>query len=142
MIDAISGSQYAAQIAGLTERRAEQAKAAASKDFSGSSDEELMDVCKQFESYFIEQVLKEVKKTVPDTAFAQDASNKSMVDFFMDSTIQKVSENLQEKAGLGLAQQMFDQMKRNYAPKEIPAAKGAETAVEETKDTAGPENEA
>ena len=129
MIDGISGSQFLAQTDALAGRRAEQAKAAAAKDYSGSTDEELMDVCKKFESYFIEQVLKEVKKTVPDTAFAQDASNKSMVDFFMDSTLQRVSENLQENAGLGLAQQMFEQMKRNYSPTDIPLAEDAVSPV-------------
>lgn len=35
-------------------------------DFSSASDEELMSVCKQFEAYFIEQVLKEVQKTLPN----------------------------------------------------------------------------
>ena len=31
----------------------------AKKDLSGSTDEELMEVCKEFESYFVEQVLKQ-----------------------------------------------------------------------------------
>ena len=101
---------------------ARAAKDAASKDYSGADDEELMDVCKQFESYFIEQVLKEVKKTVPDTSFSKDSSTSNLVDYFMDETIQKVSENIQSQAGLGLAQQMYEQMKRNYSPSaQIPA---------------------
>ena len=100
---------------------ADRLKDAAGKDYSGSTDEELMDVCKKFESYFIEQVLKEVKKTVPDSTLG-DSANSNLVDFFMDETLKKVSENIQEKSGLGLAQQMYEQMKRNYS---IPEASEA-----------------
>ena len=32
--------------------------------FSGSSEEELLSVCKDFESYFVEEVLKEVKENL------------------------------------------------------------------------------
>ncbi len=133
---------YFANAAQNADRTAQQAKAAAGKDYSGSTDEELMDVCKKFEAYFIEQVLKEVKKTVPDNSLSNDGPTSSMVDFFMDSTIQKVSESLQEKQNLGLAQQMFEQMKRNYSPSLIPEAQNAgETeeseAVSETEEAAG-----
>ena len=34
---------------------------AANTDYSNASDEQLMDVCKQFESYFLEQVFKEMQ---------------------------------------------------------------------------------
>lgn len=34
-------------------------------DYSKASDEELMDACKQFEAYFIEQMYKGMLKTVP-----------------------------------------------------------------------------
>jgi flagellar protein FlgJ len=111
------------------DQTARAAKDAASKDYSGADDKELMDVCKQFESYFIEQVLKEVKKTVPDTSFSQDSSTQNLVDYFMDETLQKVSENIQSQAGLGLAQQMYEQMKRNYSPAaQIPPVSGGEEA--------------
>ena len=33
-------------------------------DLSGATDDELMDVCKEFEAYFLEQVYKEMKKTI------------------------------------------------------------------------------
>ena len=36
-----------------------------SKDYSKASDEELLDVCKQFEAYFMEQVFKQMEKTQP-----------------------------------------------------------------------------
>ena len=49
---------------------AASSKAGALQDKLGSnlanaSEEELMSVCKEFEAYFVEQVLKEVEKTIP-----------------------------------------------------------------------------
>lgn len=82
---------------------------AANKDMTKSSDDELMDVCKQFESYFIEQVMKEMIKTVPNS----DQSNQ-LVDYFKDLTIQDLSSQVQKQSGLGLAQTMYEQLKRNY----------------------------
>ena len=34
-------------------------------NLSNASEEELMSVCKEFEAYFVEQVMKEVEKTIP-----------------------------------------------------------------------------
>lgn len=84
-----------------------------STDYSKASDKELMDVCKQFESYFLEQVLKEMQKTVP-TAEDSQSSSPSMVDYFKDSTLQGLAAQSTEQNSLGLAKSLYDQMKRNY----------------------------
>ncbi len=84
-------------------------------DYSKASDEELLDVCKKFESYFLEQVFKEMQKTVD--CFKDDQSvnpNNNLVDFFKDSAIQSLANTSTETQGLGLAQMMYEQMKRNY----------------------------
>ena len=83
------------------------------KDMSNASDEELMDVCKQFESYFMEQVFREMEKTIPKNE-EQDSSMTQLTDYFKDSMIQQVSEQSVEQGGNGLAQQLYEQMKRNY----------------------------
>lgn len=81
-------------------------------DYSEATDEELMEVCKEFEAYFLEQVLKEVKKTVPDTSGATGA-NKSLIDYYTDSMIQELAKQSTENNSLGLAQTLYEQMKRN-----------------------------
>ena len=48
-------------------------------DYANATGDELLDACKQFEAYFLEQVFKEM-----------------------------------EKQGLGIAQMLYEQMKRNY----------------------------
>ena len=40
--------------------------------------------------------------------------NDSLVDFFKDSTLQELAGTATETQGLGLAQMLFEQMKRNY----------------------------
>lgn len=82
-------------------------------DYSKATDEELMNACKQFEAYFVEQIYKGMMKTVPQS---QETSNytSSMMDFYKDQMIQKVAEQTTEQSGLGLAQMLYEQMKRNY----------------------------
>lgn len=84
-------------------------------DYSEASDEELLDVCKQFESYFLEQVFKEMQKTVDCFKDEKGTNpNNNLVDFFKDSAIQSLASTSTESQGLGLAQTMYEQMKRNY----------------------------
>lgn len=79
---------------------------------SKSDDEKLMDVCKEFEAYFTEQVYKEMLKTVPDTT---SGSTSSLVDYFKDMTVSEIAkQSVQEGNGTGLAQSLYEQMRRNY----------------------------
>lgn len=85
-----------------------------SKDFSKASDEELMDVCKQFEAYFLEQVFKRMDSMVPKNDKDKDSSTSQLVDYFKDTVIQDVAMKSTESNGLGLAQQLYESMKREY----------------------------
>ena len=85
-----------------------------SKDYSKASDEELLDVCKQFEAYFMEQVFKQMEKAVIKDE--NSSSNTStLVDYFKDSALQELTKTSTETQGLGIAQALYEQMKRNYA---------------------------
>ena len=84
-----------------------------SKDYSKASDDELLDVCKQFEAYFMEQVFKQMEKTVIK-ADGSSGSSGALVDYFKDSAIQELTKTSTETQGLGIAQALYEQMKRNY----------------------------
>lgn len=84
------------------------------KDYSKSSDEQLLDACKEFEAYFVEQIFKEMQKTVDVFKDGETNPNDSLVDFFKDSTLQELAGTATKTQGLGLAQMLFEQMKRNY----------------------------
>ena len=86
-----------------------------STDYSQATDEELLSACKQFEAYFLEQVFKGMQKTVDCFKVDEGTSpNGNLVDFFKDSTIQELASTSTELQGLGLAQTLYEQMKRNY----------------------------
>ena len=78
-----------------------------------STEEELMDVLKDFESYFIEQMIKQMKDT-----FSNDDEETSMAsqytDTFMDYAIEEVADMMLEEIGGSMTKQLFEQMKRNY----------------------------
>lgn len=84
------------------------------KDYSQSSDEELLSACKEFEAYFVEQIFKEMQKTVDVFKDGESNPNDTLVDYFTDSTLQELASTTTETQGLGLAQMLFEQMKRNY----------------------------
>lgn len=84
------------------------------KDYSQSTDEELLNACKEFEAYFVEQIFKEMQKTVDVFKDGESNPNDTLVDYFRDNTLQELASSSTENQGLGLAQMLFEQMKRNY----------------------------
>lgn len=85
----------------------------ASKDYKNSTDKELMDVCKQFEAYFMEQVFKQMEKTIIKDE-SSSGSTTALVDYFKDSALQDLTATAADTQGLGIAQMLYEQMKRNY----------------------------
>ena len=80
---------------------------------SDTSADELMQVCKDFESYFVEEVIKEVKKNLlPDDE--EDASLSTMTDYTMDFAVEKIADELIDQVGGNFTQSLYEQMKRNY----------------------------
>lgn len=82
---------------------------------SNATDDELMDACKEFEAYLLEQVMKRMQETTSLFSDEEDNSNSAMVDYFMDSTIQELAGDVTDKQGLGIAQTLYDAMKRQYS---------------------------
>ncbi len=83
-------------------------------DLSTATDDELMDVCKEFESYFTEQMFKAMQKMVPESGDEISASTKQMQDYYREQMVQTMAQNSVDGEGLGIAQVLYEQMKRNY----------------------------
>ncbi|SFC18210.1 hypothetical protein [Butyrivibrio sp. YAB3001] len=85
-----------------------------------SSDDELWAACKNFEAYFLEQMFKEMQKSVdalkPEE---EDQSTKTLVDYFKGETLQDICATSVEKQSNGFAQMLYENLKRNY---DIPVA--------------------
>ncbi len=84
------------------------------EDDKAQADKELMDACKQFEAYFMEQIYKGYEKTAKVFSKEESGSMGTLVDYFKDVTIQEVSSLQSDKQSTGLAQMLYENMKRNY----------------------------
>lgn len=107
MVDGINSTAENSRTNGL--------ESALKGDLSSAGDEKLMKVCKEFEAYFMEMVMKEVEKTIPKNEEEEDSSMSQLTDYFKDEMIQMLAEDVCEQQDLGLAQQLYEQMKRNYS---------------------------
>lgn len=88
-----------------------------SSNFSTATDEELMDACKEFEAYFVEQMFKAMDKMVPkdDESSSALSSSSLYTDNFKDMLYEKYAGSATQRGeGLGIAKQLYEQMKRNY----------------------------
>ena len=81
-----------------------------SGDYSNATGEELMEACKEFEAYFLEQMFKEMQKTIPNND-NEDATTQRLVDYFKDNALQQIAAESTENNSLGLAQMLYEQMK-------------------------------
>ena len=94
---------------------------------SNSTEEELMEVLKDFESYFIEHIIKEMKETFTDED-EESSMASQYTDTFMDYAIEEVADILLDEVGGSMTQQLFEQMKRNYNIPTVDVTQAAETA--------------
>ncbi len=78
------------------------------KNLKNASDDELMDVCKSFESYMVEQMFKEMKKSV-----GSEEEESPYVSYFGDTLYQKYADDIVDNGGMGIAQMLYESMKRN-----------------------------
>ena len=103
-------SDYYSQLAANSSSSALSSKLG-STDPKKAGEDELMDVCKQFESYMLEQVYKNLEKTAHwDDKSEQD---NQLVSYFKDLTIQEIASEATDQKSIGLAQMLYEQMKRN-----------------------------
>lgn len=76
-----------------------------------STDDELMEVCKSFESYFVQKVIESAKSTIADE---DDEEQGEYMQYFGEILNQQYADAITESGGTGLAQQLYDAMKTTY----------------------------
>lgn len=74
-----------------------------------ATDEELMDACKEFEAYLVEQVLKQVKESIPKT----EEEENQYTEYFGDMMLQEYASAITDQGSLGIAQKLYEGMKNN-----------------------------
>lgn len=81
-----------------------------SMDVASATDAQLLESCKEFESYLVEQMLKGMEKTLPRD---KDDEKNPYVEQFGDIFYTQVAKTIVDNGELGLAQQLYESMKRN-----------------------------
>jgi flagellar protein FlgJ len=94
-----------------------------------SSEEEMKAAIKDFESYFVEQILKEVKESLED----DDDSSDQMTDYYMGQVGEELADKIVDQAGSRITQTLYEQMCRNYSI--TPADSDSATADDATMET-------
>ena len=102
-----------------------------------SSDEELENAVKSFESFFVEQILKEMKESIENINKDgdEDKTASMMTDLYMDSTIQQVAADLVEKFGDNMTETLVSQIKRSYGMTDTTSAEEALSTTQKTEET-------
>lgn len=78
-------------------------------NLENATDEEMMDACKSFETYLVSQVMKQVKETIGKS----DDDEGEYMNYFGDMLYEKYASDITESGELGIAQQLYEAMKRN-----------------------------
>lgn len=74
-----------------------------------STDEELLEACKSFESYLLEQVFNGMEKTIPKS---EDDDNPYLKQFG-GMLYEEYAKDATENGSIGIAQMLYESMKRN-----------------------------
>ncbi len=82
---------------------------------TSATDDEMMEACKEFETYMIEQIYKNMEKTIMK---AEEDENEYEA-YFGDMRVQQYAKSVMDQGGFGLANQLYEAMSRNSATKPV-----------------------
>ena len=85
----------------------------------GKSDRELMEACKEFEAYFTEQIFKNMRKAMIPESEEDSGSMSTLKNYFEDELWKNYSTEAANQSNNGLAQMLYEQMKRNQGTTNI-----------------------
>lgn len=73
------------------------------------TDEEVMEVCKEFEAYLVEKVMTGMR----DAMTTNEDGQGEYLSYFGDMMYQEYAKKIADNGELGLAKQLYESMKRN-----------------------------
>ena len=105
---------YLNNMSGITDSKVENLENSLNNtDYSKMNEEELLGACKEFESYLVEQMFKSMEKMVPKSD-EEDKGMSTTLDYFGDILTQQYAKNAVDQGSFGIAEALYEQMKRNY----------------------------
>lgn len=106
----IGSNELYGSLNGITNNDTKTDKLEATLKNSKATDDQLMDACKSFESYLMEQVFKGMESTVQKS---EEEENNSYLNQFGDMLYENVANQATDTQSIGIAQMLYESMKRN-----------------------------
>ncbi|CAN2040089.1 hypothetical protein GMMP15_1540010 [Candidatus Magnetomoraceae bacterium gMMP-15] len=75
----------------------------------GIEDKKLKNTCAEFESFFIQEILKSARKSLPKNAFLGNSQGSETYNSMLD---QEVASNIAKNQGFGLGELLYSQLKK------------------------------
>ncbi|MCT4593946.1 MAG: rod-binding protein [Anaeromicrobium sp.] len=77
---------------------------------ANQKNKDLKEACNQFEEYFVNMMLKNMKNTIGDSDLTEKSHGREIFEDMLD---EKIASNMARGRGLGLASQMYKQLIKN-----------------------------
>ena len=71
------------------------------------SKKQLLQVCEEFEAFFVQAMFKSMRATIPEGGMIERSNGQKWFEEFMDA---EVSKSLADKSDLGIAQALYQEM--------------------------------
>ncbi len=71
-------------------------------------DERLMETCRDFESIFVNMMLRQMKNTLPEGGLIEKSQ---ATEIFEDMHMEELSKEMSKGEGMGIAKMMYEQLK-------------------------------
>ncbi len=73
-------------------------------------DEKLKKACQEFEGYYLQQLFKEMRKTVPEGTLLEKSQGR---EIFEDMLYEEHAKNISSGKGMGLADMLYKQLSKD-----------------------------
>lgn len=78
------------------------------------TDEEMLDACKQFESYLVQQMFKSMEESAKVFSDDEDDDSNDYVNMFQDNYLSAIADQMVNSGqGLGIADKLYESMVNN-----------------------------
>ena len=98
------------------EMKTEEFKSLLEQAQKNQDEKKMMDACRQFESVFVNMLLKNMRSSIPEGGFIERSYPREMFEGMFD---EKMAEEIAKGQGMGLAKQMYGQLSRSMKIKNI-----------------------
>ncbi|MDA3845620.1 MAG: rod-binding protein [Vallitaleaceae bacterium] len=71
--------------------------------------EALREACREFETYYVQQLYSEMRKSIPETTLTEKAPGR---DIFEDMLFEEYAKETSKGKGVGIAQMLYDQLSK------------------------------